>query len=184
MKGKSHIIAGIATGITTAIFTFTGSVLGVGATIASSVLGSILPDIDLPNSKAGNKLKPIAKVINKLFGHRTITHAPLWLVPLFLLLHNLSELTSAFPIAIKTNLSCLLIGYISGFISHLLGDMLTKGGIPLFYPFKKHRYHLTPAPSGKYDALLIVITVFIYIVFYIVMGKFNLLNTLILSRIF
>ena len=167
MKGKNHIITGVTTGIVTAFFTFSGSILGAGVTVAASALGSIIPDIDLPNSKAGSKLKPIAKVINKLFGHRTITHAPLWLIPLFLLYFKLPELTSDLSLFAKTQIGCLLIGYISGFISHLLGDMLTKGGIPIFYPFKRYRFHLTPAPSGKYDVVLVLITTVIYILFYL-----------------
>lgn len=37
-------------------------------------ISALLPDIDHPESLLGSKIKPISWLINKLLGHRTITH--------------------------------------------------------------------------------------------------------------
>lgn len=120
----------------------TGTLLGVGTQIVVGLplvgllaypsyyggimLGSLLPDIDHPQSYIGRRLWILSAPINKLFGHRGFTHsilsltilgivtAPWWLVnPLF------------------------FGGFLLGYFSHLLGDMCTISGVPLFYPNKK-----------------------------------------------
>lgn len=119
-----------------------GTLLGFGTQLATGIpmtgllaypsyyggvtLGSLLPDIDHPQSYLGRRLRILSVPINKLFGHRGFTHsifftlllgiatAPWWAVnPLFF--------------------GGLLLGY----SSHLLADMTTPSGVPLLYPDKK-----------------------------------------------
>ena len=54
------------------------------------------------------------------------------------------------------------MGYIVGFTCHLMGDILTKGGIPFFYPFSKKRVHLTGAESGKHDIILSIVVIAVF----------------------
>lgn len=173
MRGKSHLISGITTGFVTAAFTFSGSFVGAGAAVCASAIGSLIPDIDLPTSAVGRCLKPISFLVNKMFGHRTITHAAIWVVPLLILYFNLSHITAGMPDIAINIINGAMLGYISGFCCHLIGDMLTKGGIPLFYPFSRKRVRLTSFESGKHDLLLTIFTFSAFILFWFVMYKNN-----------
>ncbi len=95
------------------------------ATLGAAALGALLPDVDTPSSRAGFCVYPLARYLERKFGHRTLTHsvfgtlafallcAPLLLVP-----------------ALHTLWPALLIGY----FSHLLADAATKSGVPMLWP--------------------------------------------------
>lgn len=158
MRGKAHLATGLITGLTLGILTLSDST-GVGGMLslaAASAVGSLAPDMDLPTSTVGKKVKPIAIVINKMFGHRTITHAPLWIIPLVILYIMMPKFLTSPNIPIWQS---ALLGYIAGYICHLIGDILTKGGIPLLYPFSKKRVHLTNIESGAHDVILSIIVI-------------------------
>ena len=92
--------------------------------------GSLLPDIDHINSKAGRKLWFIAKPL-KLFGikHRGLTHSLLGVVLFALLTRQL---------LINGWINSLAwYGIMLGYLSHLIADMFNPQGIPLFYPNQK-----------------------------------------------
>lgn len=167
MKGKNHLITGVLGGTAAAVFTYNGNLIASGILLAASTLGSVVPDIDLPNSTLGKKIKPISFIINKLFGHRTITHTPLWLIPLFLLLQFF--ISSSKP----EYAVFALIGYINGFVLHLLGDLFSKSGIPMFYPFKRKRYSLSPFKSGSLDWLVTTIVCVACLIFWYFLYKYN-----------
>lgn len=169
MRGKAHLISGVVTGIVTAIGTnsFTEGIGKSAIIVTASAIGSLLPDVDLPTSTIGKKLKPISLIINKMFGHRTITHSPLWIIPLFALHYFLPFIATELSLNAILNLRWLIIGYISGFICHLVGDMLTTGGIPFAYPFSRKRLRLTPIESGKHDIILTCVTIGLFILFWI-----------------
>ncbi len=87
-------------------------------------LGSLLPDIDSPQSLLGKPLFFLSERIERRFGHRTITHS-------FLGLLLAAVLT--LPFVPRMGLGpwvALLIGY----FAHLLGDMCTKQGIQFYWP--------------------------------------------------
>lgn len=112
------------------VLTYAGAVVLTGGkpeagALGAAALGSLLPDIDTPNSRIGWVVWPLARWIEGRFGHRTITHSvvgvglcaavcapalffPLW-QPLF---------------------TAILIGY----AMHLMGDACTKSGVPLAWP--------------------------------------------------
>jgi membrane-bound metal-dependent hydrolase YbcI (DUF457 family) len=87
------------------------------------VFYAMLPDIDMPYSGLGKIAKPISEYLYSKFGHRNVTHSLL-----FMLL-----VTS--PLAINQSLYFLAL---LGYGSHLIEDMLTYTGVPLFYPSKKN----------------------------------------------
>lgn len=91
-------------------------------------VGSLFPDIDLPSSTIGKSVKPLSLIINRLFGHRGLFHAPL----LYLLA------ASALISGIKGSIwFALVLGFFYGITLHLLQDMMTRDGIPFFYPVTK-----------------------------------------------
>lgn len=125
MLYKTHILTGLLAGGTVLLAKPDPQLYFLSA----AVVGSLLPDIDEPNSYAGRKAKGISYFIKSIFGHRGITHSLLGtgiisIIIYFLLNHY------------NLNLQILQM-FNLGYLSHLLTDLITKAGIPLFYPYKK-----------------------------------------------
>ena len=116
------------------------------------VFYAMLPDIDMPYSGLGKITKPFSEHLYSKFGHRNVTHSLL-----FMLL-----VTS--PLAINQGLYFLAL---LGYGSHLIEDMLTYTGVPLFYPSKKNFVILGgPLITGKWNELLFSLaslTVFVFV---------------------
>jgi inner membrane protein len=152
MKGRTHLIAGAGTGLSLLILSIDEPTIGIAAG-ALSILGSIAPDIDNRKSIIGNKMKITSTVTNKIFGHRGITHTPALLLAMFLIGVVALVMTDSwkyFPV---------LCGFAVGYASHLFLDMLTKGGIPLLFPFSRKRINLTPFKTGGFFEIFLGIAV-------------------------
>lgn len=129
MTAPNHIVGG---------FTFTGILASIGGInilqdyrlIPVIVFASLLPDIDHTRSIIGKIFLPISKMINRRYGHRTITHSLIAWLGLFALLSALQA--NFFP--------SLKIAQVFGlaYASHIIFDMMTVQGVPLFFPFKKN----------------------------------------------
>ncbi|GAB6035386.1 metal-dependent hydrolase [Galenea microaerophila] len=127
MIGRNHIVFGAGSTV------LIGKAMGldfaqIGAMLPFSVLGSLLPDIDLMQSRL--KKNWVIKLLTLpfvLLGHRTWTHSILAL------------LIVSLPIFFMPNemLKLMWGGMIIGFASHLIGDWMTPKGVPLFYPMKQ-----------------------------------------------
>ena len=91
--------------------------------VACAIIGSVLPDIDSPNSYIGRVLPYASTPIERQWGHRTITHSLLCLLALSVM---------TWPVLIWQTpcYAALLLGY----MSHIIADCATKSGVPLFYP--------------------------------------------------
>ena len=88
-------------------------------------LGALMPDIDTPRSSIGWVLFPISWAL-KIFlrwGHRQESHSFM----------GLAIFAIFFSPLISINFLCW-IAFISGYFSHLISDMMTKSGVPLFWP--------------------------------------------------
>lgn len=90
------------------------------------LLGSVSPDLDHPRSLLGRKLPFVSSLAHGYLGHRGALHSLLglmvWLWGLIWLLP-----------------SHLAFAFVWGYGSHLILDGLTKGGIPIFWPFSAQR---------------------------------------------
>lgn len=148
MNGREHIVFATATaaGVITAtqgvdIAFLSHPYIVVGAT----VLGSLLPDIDNTESTIGKVLFPIAIVIQKLFGHRMITHDVLIQIPLMI---------AAFTYAFVSG-NPIVFGLALGIVSHLFLDSLTKMGLPVgSFIWKEKRYSFSQVSAKYYVHLL------------------------------
>lgn len=111
------------------------------------LFGSLLPDIDHPNSKISRAVPVLGDAIAKTTGHRTFFHSLLFLILLSLL----------YQTSIPTD---LVTGLLVGVISHILGDMLTVKGVHLFYPIRKPiRSPLTFATGGIAEQIIFIILI-------------------------
>lgn len=165
---KVHTTAGICTGILTSIILFKKNVINLDIIIlfillTGSVVGSLIPDIDNRRSYIGQKAKNISKAINKRGGHRGFTHSLFGLLLAALLLITIGYLLNLLNFLYYRIFS---FGILIGYASHLVFDIITVGGIPLFYPIKK-RFRILDLKSDKFQnlisAMCIIVTIFILI---------------------
>lgn len=91
--------------------------------IAIAAIGSLLPDMDHPQSAFGRVVPFISIPISLIFGHRGITHSLIAVVALSIALWHYNQAWFVAPAVV-------------GYLSHLAGDMLTNSGVPLFWPKK------------------------------------------------
>jgi endonuclease YncB( thermonuclease family) len=97
----------------------TPEVLAVAAT-------SILPDTDNPKSWFGRQLGRLSQDLHRLFGHRSFLHSVLALLLFIVVL--------GWPLWWVTGQPALPLAASVGYGSHLLADMMTLGGVQLFWP--------------------------------------------------
>lgn len=146
MTGKTHLAAGALVG-TLAMTMALGHSLplqpeGVIRAVTlpvmavSGVAGALFPDIDWQTSKIGSTVKPISRIINILFGHRTLFHSPI----LYILVY-------VFIMQRWPNAYWAIMPFVLGVASHLLLDMMNYKGISLFYPYQK-RFHIISLKSN------------------------------------
>ena len=129
MSGPNHIAGGIVfTGILASFWNI--NIFASPAYIAFTAFFSVLPDIDHTKSPIGKLFYPLAKFLDRKFGHRTITHSLIVYVSIMLIISFICT------VYLKDNTITLIFSF--AYISHLIFDMMTKQGVPLFYPFARN----------------------------------------------
>lgn len=137
---RTHLVGGIAV---LAITLPLRNHLDTVPLLASALLGSLLPDLDAPESRLkhltlGLPFKPFlipSEIIHQSLGHRNLLHS-LWGIALAAILAGL-------PLGIWRGVSATA-GLTLGYASHLLLDAMTRSGIPLLYPHRRARFHVLP----------------------------------------
>lgn len=128
-------------------------------------LGSILPDIDEPNSFIGKRLQFLSYPINIFFGHRTITHNILIFIALSIFLY-IQNYIFLFAISI-------------GILLHIFQDSITYQGIKNgLFPLQRLGYNFVLLPRifrfavGSLTEYIIFVlsVIFLLIVIYIQLG--------------
>ncbi|MEN1969703.1 metal-dependent hydrolase [Lentibacillus sp. N15] len=115
MEWSTHALSGVLAGY-----------LATGGDWKGAAVGSIagvIPDLDEPKSKFGKVIFPISLPVNKIFGHRTLTHSLLFAVILSAILYPFTQ-------------KWIWLATLVGLLAHVAGDMLT-GTVKFLYPSKK-----------------------------------------------
>ena len=162
MTAPNHLAGGV---IFTGLFCsfFSVNIFASPLFIATTLIGSLLPDIDHTKSWIGKSVFPLAKWLSKNYGHRTVTHSIFFLIGIYLI-----------SIFVEKNfredysVSTILLFAI---LSHLIFDMVTVAGIPLFYPFFKNPCVLPANPdmrirSGNIRQEGIILFIFCFLSFF------------------
>lgn len=130
MKGITHATIGAAGGLAVA--------LAVSAPIEEtlyltglSAFAALFPDIDHPNSTIRRKTGILGMSLFWL-SHRGITHTLLALM--------LFGLTAVTLLPEKIWAVAAVVGY----ASHIIADMATIAGVPVFWPLSAANWHLLP----------------------------------------
>src|SRR3989344_6608238 len=84
-------------------------------------LMSALPDIDTPKSKIGRKFPLVSYPLSWIVRHRGITHSIFPIMGIYLLFRYF-------------NLNYLGLAIVIGYITHLIGDGISKEGVNFLYP--------------------------------------------------
>lgn len=125
MMARQHLEFAAITSVTAAYY-LTGTNIEVFdyplLFMGTALLGSLVPDIDSPNSAIGSSLPHLSLWINRKFEHRTVTHdLLLWTIVAVIC-------SIIFPLS---------LGFWYGYLGHLLIDAFTTSGICWGYFFHK-----------------------------------------------
>jgi endonuclease YncB( thermonuclease family) len=88
----------------------------------------VVPDADYPKSWLGHQLGSVSEELHRLFGHRSFLHSVLALV--------LFTSSLGLPLWWAMGSATLATAIFVGYGSHLVADMMTLGGVQLFWPSK------------------------------------------------
>ncbi len=125
MKFKTHAVFGILC----ALFTFRYFTSTLDQKIIFTLLvflGAVFPDIDIHNSWINRKLM-LSKLIAAITRHRGLFHSLFMAIPLSYLFYLIKPFWG--------------IGFLIGYLSHLIIDGLNHMGVNLFHPIQK--FHLS-----------------------------------------
>lgn len=128
MKAPNHVVGGfVFVGLISSLLGW--NIFSDPILLVTTVVSSLLPDIDHPKSVVGRIMKPLAQIINRNYGHRTITHSVFFLVGSTAVIGFINSALLHVPFLAST--------YFLGVFSHCLFDMMTLSGITFFYPINK-----------------------------------------------
>ncbi len=120
-----------------------------------TILGSTLPDIDLPSTSVGQSFSKLSNYLYRRFGHRGLCHSVYWAL-LFGLLSFIN----------KDVFLQLCIGY----TAHIFLDMFTPTGVKLFYPWNVNftMFNGVVETNKKWDIIIGIASIIIacLIIFY------------------
>jgi len=160
LKVATHVVfAGCCWFATSAVFDVHYETPAVLAAAAAS----ILPDADYPKSWLGHQLGSISEDLNRLFGHRSFLHSLLALV--------LVTLALGLPLWWLTGRPSPMIAVGVGYGSHLFADMMTLGGVQLFWPSRliavfPGRDEYRVVSGGNSERVFVAITLVFALLFY------------------
>jgi len=123
MMAGSHVALGAAAWVLAAPHFGQDALHPAGLALAAA--GSLLPDIDHPKSWAGQRLRPLSTLVAAVFGHRGVTHSLLALAGCWAALRYGAGAPRAWAAPV-----------VVGYLSHLLADLLTPGGLRLAWPLR------------------------------------------------
>jgi membrane-bound metal-dependent hydrolase YbcI (DUF457 family) len=131
--------------------------------ILAAAVTSVLPDADYPKSWLGHQLGSVSEDLNRLFGHRSFLHSLLALV--------LVTVVLGLPLWWITGRPAPMIAVFVGYGSHPFADMMTVGGVQLFWPSRliavfpgRDEYRIRS--GGNSERVFVVVALFLALVFY------------------
>ncbi len=154
MTGKTHQILGISSGLA-AYFSQAPAEYNpatLGAVFVVSYFAALLPDIDQPAAKIWQSfpLGHVAgRIIDPFFEHRNLSHSILGAAGFTI---GAFYLFTSLPDYWGLNSKLLALAFSVSYLSHLLADLVTVEGIPLFFPFSK----MQGFPPKPFDGLRVL----------------------------
>lgn len=135
MMGKTHFFIGLGTGAMLAVAA-NADPLHIGAMSIAAGVGALLPDIDHRHAPIRQRLGFVGDVLLFWLPHRGLTHSLLCWMALTAVAFMVLPLLHM-PLVLALALS-------AGYASHILADMTTKRGLPIFYPVWRQDCYILP----------------------------------------
>lgn len=196
MTGKTHLAAGIATGLGACMAIHTNDPILLAESVVCASLGSLMPDIDCDIScisHLGLISRILSKICSTISSHRRFWHTPIagliFATTTMLLFMGIGSLQIPFlsdriesiPIYIP------FIMFYLGYLSHLLLDSCNPQGVPWLWPLrplsKKIRFKriavTTASHKEVYYNILCVLTAFALTIIWIAHFYHDILNAVI-----
>ena len=184
MTARTHDLIAFASLITVAVY-YPPPTLNITTTLTclvGCVVGALIPDLDQATNRLWDLL-PAGNFIGKIFRnlllqHRTLSHSILGIYLGYLLL---SFIVPRLLNPTSIDVHIVVLSLMIGLISHVAADMLTKDGVPLFFPLP-FKIGIPPFKSfrittGKFfENFIIFPGVIVYILWFIFTQKDTLLS--------
>ncbi|EAD3476076.1 metal-dependent hydrolase [Listeria monocytogenes] len=138
MQSKTHLLTTFAIVTPVAYMTNNMDMLGV----FGLALGTVLPDIDEPNSYIGRRIPILPHIIKKTFGHRGMTHT---LIATILFATLASMIPNSFTEMLAT-----------GYFLHIAEDTFSMTGIKWLAPFSQKTLAFKLYSTGKMSETIIM----------------------------
>jgi inner membrane protein len=144
MMGRSHATSGaLVAALIVHGFGIDDGVAAAGL-VAVTTVGALLPDFDHDDAMLPRFFGPLGRLVawtvGRVFGHRGITHSLLGLGLLTIVL-SFAPMITPLPWWVS-------LGLLIGCAVHIVGDMLTVSGCPLFWPADR-RFRLARFRTGS-----------------------------------
>lgn len=152
MTYRTHIIGGAALAVLVHKYGLHVPEIEMIGYYAGAMVGSLLPDLDHPHSWISHKTVILYYPFQQ-FGHRKATHSLLAVILLLTLLNFLFGINN------------ITLGIGLGYLSHLILDMLNPLGVPLLYPFIKHKYKIGKIRTGESGEYIVAVLLIIFITY-------------------
>lgn len=140
MTGKTHDLAAFTSLVGVIIWLPTLPPMSIPTAVvafSANFVGGLFPDIDQPTSDLWDnfRLGPVvAKVLVSLLGgHRHISHS---LIGVWLIGRILEFTLNMLSSIILIDMQIVWYSFMIGVVSHVVMDMFTRAGVPLFWPLK------------------------------------------------
>ena len=136
--------------------------ISFGATVlGTSVVGSILPDLDHPRGCARMLGVPVwlRRGVSRVVGQRGILHSPLVVVIVLALGYLVCSGILGFELVVS-------LGLFVGYLSHLVLDSLTVRGVAWLLPFSRKRVRFVIGTGSMIERIFF----FLLAVFSVVLG--------------
>ncbi len=131
MNGRTHLMLGLAVALPIAAITPPDTALRALVILTGGV-GGLIADVDHPKSIISGYLPGVGGAVQLVASHRGPTHTIMFIA---LLLGLLSVIGAP---------QWIIAAAAGGLVSHLLADMLTVAGVPLFMPLSRRSFRLAP----------------------------------------
>lgn len=124
------------------------------------VVSSSLPDIDHPRSKISKLFFPVSWIISWVVKHRGV-------------MHSIFPVLGIFVLFWYYDLTYIGLAVALGYLSHLLADSMTQGGIDFLYPVSKFKIAGPIEVGGFMEGVIFLLVVILNL---LIIVKDNFIN--------
>lgn len=145
VTGKTHLAMGMLCGEVYVLANGYLDIYSIAFAVAASAIGSLLPDIDHPQSMlaTSNKAtKKVSRTVSAVTQHRGITHTLFFAVLIYLSMNYL--LAGRFQYGQMIS-NALMIGY----LSHLVLDTMNEKGVMWLWPILGQHMYVAKIRTGS-----------------------------------